>query len=274
MKKIRWGTLIAYIVLAIFAIITVFPFIYMILGGLMSFRETTTIPPTIIPKHFEWANYTKVFAQAPFGRYFLNTFITASVTTIVSLFNALLGAFAMVNLKFKGKGVVQIILLSLLMVPGEAIIFTNYNTIAQMGLLNTYIGLVLPFLTSIFYMYYLQSYFGSISQTIYKAAMINGASDWEYIWRILVPMSKGGLFTVTLLSFISGWNSFLWPLLVTNEDSMRLLNNGLTSFASDAGSETQLQLAAATLTVLPILILYFIFRKQIIRGVVRNDLKG
>ena len=104
--------------------------------------------------------------------------------------------------------------------------------------------------------------------------MIDGASDWEYIWRILVPMSKGGLFTVALLSFISGWNSFLWPLLVTNEDSMRLLNNGLTSFASDAGSETQLQLAAATLTVLPILILYFIFRKQIIRGVVRNDLKA
>ena len=274
MKKIRWGTLIAYIILAIFAIITVFPFIYMILGGLMSFRETTTIPPTIIPKHFEWSNYAKVFAQAPFARYFLNTFITARVTTIVSLFNALLGAFAMVNLKFKGKGVVQMVLLSLLMVPGEAIIFTNYNTIARMGLLNTYIGLVLPFLTSIFYMYYLQSYFGSISQTIYKAAMIDGASDWEYIWKILVPMSKGGLFTVALLSFISGWNSFLWPLLVTNEDSMRLLNNGLTSFASDAGSETQLQLAAATLTVLPILILYFIFRKQIIRGVVRNDLKG
>ena len=101
MKKIRWGTLIAYIVLAIFAIITVFPFVYMILGGLMSFRETTTIPPTLIPKHFEWSNYAKVFAQAPFARYFLNTFITATVTTVVSLFNALLGAFAMVNLKFK-----------------------------------------------------------------------------------------------------------------------------------------------------------------------------
>lgn len=274
MKRIRWGVLIAYIVLIFFAIITVFPFIYMILGGLMSFQETTKIPPTLWPKSPQWSNYAKVFAQAPFARYFLNTFITASVTTIVSLFNSLLGAFAMVNLHFKGKHLVQIILLSLLMVPGEAIIFTNYNTIARMGLLNTYLGLVLPFLTSIFYMYYLQSYFGSISKTIYKAAIIDGASDWEYIWRILVPMSKGGLFTVGLLSFISGWNSFLWPLLVTNEDSMRLLNNGLTSFASEAGSETQLQLAAATLTVLPILILYFIFRKQIIQGVVRNDLKG
>lgn len=274
MKKIRIGNLIAYLVLAIFALITVFPFVYMILGGLMSYSETTTIPPTLIPHKFNWENYAKVFAQAPFARYFLNTFITASVTTIVSLFNALLAAFALTSLKFKGKGLVQSLLLSLLMVPGEAIIFTNYNTIAKMGLLNTYLGLVLPFLTSIFYMYYLQSYFGSISDTIYKAAMINGASDWEYIWKVLVPMSKGGLFTVGLLSFISGWNAFLWPLLVNNEDSMRLLNNGLSSFASDSGSETELQLAAATLTVLPILIVYFIFRKQIIRGVVRNDLKG
>ncbi|MBD5430698.1 carbohydrate ABC transporter permease [Lactobacillus sp.] len=273
-SKFRWGMILVYFFIAIFAIITVFPFIYMILGGLMSYQETTTIPPTIIPKSFNWSNYQKVFEQAPFARYFLNTFITATVTTVVTFFTSILGAFAMTSLKFKGKGFVQLVLLSLLMVPGEAIIFTNYNTIAQMGLLNTYLGLVLPFLTSIFYMYYLQSYFTAISPTIYKAAKIDGASDWEYVWKILVPMSKGGLITVALLSFISGWNSFLWPLLVTNEDNMRLLNNGLSAFASDAGAQTQLQLAAATLTVLPVLIIYFIFRKQIINGVVRNDLKA
>lgn len=273
-KKLRWGMIFVYLFIGIFGIITVFPFIYMILGGLMSYQETTTIPPTLIPKVFRWSNYQKVFEQAPFARYFLNTFITAATTTIVTLFTSIFGAFAMTNLKFKGKGLIQLIFLSLLMVPGEAIIFTNYNTIAHLGLLNTYLGLVLPFLTSIFYMYYLQSYFTAISPTIYKAAMIDGASDWEYIWRILVPMSKGGLITVALLSFISGWNSFLWPLLVTNEDKMRLLNNGLAAFASDAGAQTQLQLAAATLTVVPVLIVYFIFRKQIIRGVVRNDLKA
>ncbi|MBP2058057.1 multiple sugar transport system permease protein [Lactobacillus colini] len=273
-SKFRWGMIFVYLFIAIFAIVTVFPFIYMILGGLMSYQETTTIPPTIIPKNWNWSNYQKVFQQAPFARYFLNTFITASVTTVVTLFTSVLGAFAMTSLKFKGKGFVQLVFLSLLMVPGEAIIFTNYNTIAQLGLLNTYLGLVLPFLTSIFYMYYLQSYFTAISPTIYKASKIDGASDWEYVWKILVPMSKGGLVTVALLSFISGWNSFLWPLLVTNEDSMRLLNNGLSSFANDAGAQTQLQLAAATLTVLPVLIIYFIFRKQIINGVVRNDLKA
>lgn len=273
-KKLRWGMIFVYLFIGIFGIITVFPFIYMILGGLMSYQETTTIPPTLIPKVFRWSNYQKVFEQAPFARYFLNTFITAATTTIVTLFTSILGAFAMTNLKFRRKGLIQLVFLSLLMVPGEAIIFTNYNTIAHLGLLNTYLGLVLPFLTSIFYMYYLQSYFTAISPTIYKAAMIDGASDWEYIWRILVPMSKGGLITVALLSFISGWNSFLWPLLVTNEDKMRLLNNGLAAFASDAGAQTQLQLAAATLTVVPVLIVYFIFRKQIIRGVVRNDLKA
>ena len=273
-KKLRWGMIFVYLFIGIFGIITVFPFIYMILGGLMSYQETTTIPPTLIPKTLRWSNYQKVFEQAPFARYFLNTFITAATTTIVTLFTSILGAFAMTNLKFQGKGFIQLIFLSLLMVPGEAIIFTNYNTIAHLGLLNTYLGLVLPFLTSIFYMYYLQSYFTAISPTIYKAAMIDGASDWEYIWKILVPMSKGGLITVALLSFISGWNSFLWPLLVTNEDKMRLLNNGLAAFASDAGAQTQLQLAAATLTVVPVLIVYFIFRKQIIRGVVRNDLKA
>ena len=192
MKKINFGLLLVYLFVGIFAIITVFPFIYMILGGLMSFQETTTIPPTFFPHHLQWGNYGKVFAEAPFAKYFLNTLITASVTTIVSLFNSILGAFALTNLRFKGKAVVKVIMLSLLMVPGEAIIFTNYNTIARMGLLNTYIGLVLPFLTSIFYMYYLMTYFGAISPTIYKAAMIDGASDWEYVWRILVPMSKGG----------------------------------------------------------------------------------
>ncbi|WP_276804800.1 carbohydrate ABC transporter permease [Lactobacillus hominis] len=273
-SKFRWGMIFIYLFIAIFAIITVFPFVYMILGGLMTYEETTTIPPTIFPAHWHFDNYAKVFAQAPFARYFLNTFITAATTTIVSLFTSILGAFAMVNLKFKGKGFVQLIFLSLLMVPGEAIIFTNYTTIMSMNLLNTYLGLVLPFLVSIFYMYYLQSYFTAISPTIYKAAMIDGASDWEYIWRILVPMSKGGLITVALLSFISGWNAFLWPLLVTNEDNMRLLNNGLAAFATDAGAQTQLQLAAATLTVVPVLIIYFIFRKQIIRGVVRNELKA
>jgi multiple sugar transport system permease protein len=192
----------------------------------------------------------------------------------VTLITSTLAAFALSSLNFKFKNVVMAIFVALLMVPGEAIIFTNYSTIAKMGLLNTYPALVLPFLTSIFYIYYLNGFMQGISTTYYKAAKIDGASDMEYIIRILVPMIKPALITVGILTFIASWNSFLWPLLVTNNSDFRLLNNGLTAFTTESGSDTQLQMAAATLTVVPILIIYLIFRKEIIRGVAKNGIKG
>lgn len=272
MKKI--SSILAYIFLIILAVITIFPFIYMILAGLMSHQEVTSIPPTLWPKSFQWHNYADVFAKSPFLRYFINTILVATVTTIATLITTTLAAFALTSLNFKGKNIVIMILVSLLMVPYEAIIFTNYNTISKMGLLNTYGALIIPFLTSIFYMYYLNTYFRGISPTFYQAAKIDGASDLEYIRKILIPMAKPALTTIGILTFIASWNSFLWPLLVTNDKNMRLLNNGLASFATESGTEIQLQLAAATLTVVPILIIYFIFRKQIIRGVAKDGIKG
>ena len=137
-------------------------------------------------------------------------------TTVATVITSLLAAFAVTSLQFKGKNIVMMILVSLLMVPYESIIFTNYQTIAQLGLLNTYLALIIPFLTSIFYIYYLNGYFKGIPSTFYKAAKIDGASDLEYIRRILVPMCKPALVTVGILTFIQSWNSFLWPLLVTN----------------------------------------------------------
>ena len=148
MKKVV--TLISLIFLALLAIITIFPFIYMILAGLMTYSEATSIPPTILPESFQWSNYAEVFTKAPFLRYFLNTVFVSAVTTIATLITAILAAFALTSLEFKFKGLVIALMISLLMVPYESIIFTNYNTIAQMGLLNTYSALIIPFLTSIF----------------------------------------------------------------------------------------------------------------------------
>ncbi len=270
----RVVTIISYIFLALLAIITLFPFIYMILAGLMTYSEVTSIPPTILPESFQWQNYSEVFAKAPFMRYFLNTVFVSSMTTIATVITAVLASFALTSLEFRYKNLVVALMLSLLMVPYESIIFTNYHTIARMGLLNTYSALIIPFLTSIFYIYYLNGYLRSIPSTFYKAAKIDGASDLEYIWRILVPMSRPALVTVGILTFISSWNSFLWPLLVTNEKKFRLLNNGLAAFATESGSDIHLQLAAATLTVIPILIIYLIFRKEIIQGVAKNGIKG
>lgn len=263
------------VVLVLFlAIITIFPFVYMVLAGLMSYQEATSIPPTLIPEIFQFSNYIRVFEQAPFIRYFFNTVFVSGFTTMTTLVTAVLAAFALVKLEFKNKNLVLFVLVSLLMVPYESIVFTNYQTIARMGLLNTYAALVIPSLTSIFYIYYLVGYLKSIPISYYRAAKIDGATDLEFIRKVMIPLAKPALVTVGILSFISGWNSFLWPLLVTNEKKFRLLNNGLAAFTTESGSDVHLQMAAATLTIIPVIIIYLIFRKEIIRGVAKNGLKG
>lgn len=272
MKKIT--TLLAYGFLIIMAFITLFPFIYMILSSLMTAQEAAGIPPTLIPKAFQWGNYAEALRHAPFVRYFINTVFVSCLTTIGVLITTVLASFAFVKLQFKGKKIILMVFISLLMVPYESIIFTNYRTIAQLNLLDTYIGLIIPFIASIFYIFYLNQYLSSIPDSYYQAAKIDGCSDLEFIRKVLIPLAKPALMTIAILSFVASWNSFLWPLLVTNNTSMRLLNNGLSAFATEAGSQVELQMAAATITIVPVLILYFFFRKEIIKGVSRNGLKG
>ena len=140
--------------------------------------------------------------------------------------------------------------------------------------MNTYTALILPSLASIFYIFYLKEYLTSIPIAYYKAAKVDGCSDVEYIWKIMIPLSKPSLFTMGILCFINGWNSFLWPILVTNENTLRLLGNGLTAFTTESGTAVHLQMAASSIAIVPILIIYLIFRKQIIKGVVKSGVKG
>lgn len=272
MKKIATG--LSLLVIIILAMVTVFPFVYMILASFMTFQEATSIPPTLFPKSFQFGNISEVMKHAPFLRYFFNTVLVATLSTLGVLVTSTLASFALVKLEFKYKSLVLMVMISLLMVPYESIIFTNYQTIARLGWLNTYAALIIPFLASVFYIFYLKEYLTSVPIAYYKAAKIDGCGDLEFIWKILIPLIKPALVTVGILSFISSWNSFLWPLLVTNDTNMRLLNNGLSAFSTESGTNVQLQMMAATLTIVPILIIYFIFRKEIIRGVAKDGIKG
>lgn len=266
--------ILATILIVFMAIITLFPFVYMILASLMTYQEATSIPPTLIPSAPQFHNFVEVFQTAPFVRYFFNTVVVAGISTLGILITSTLAAFALVKLEFKHKGLIILVMVSLLMVPYESTVFTNYQTIARLGLLNTYTALIVPSLASVFYIFYLKGYLTSIPISYYKAAKIDGCTDLEFIRKIMIPLSKPALVTIGILSFISHWNSFLWPLLVTNDSSMRLLNNGLSAFATESGTDVHLQMAAATLTIIPVLIIYFIFRNQIIKGVSKSGLKG
>ncbi len=272
MKKVY--SFLSYAFIIVMSFVTLFPFVYMILASLMTFQEATSIPPTFFPKEFKWDNFSLALKQAPFGRYFFNTVLVSAVSTIGTLVTTVLASFAIVKLQFKYKEALLMGMVALLMVPYEVVVFTNYQTIAQLGLLDTYTALIVPSLASVFYIFYLKEYLTSIPISYYNAAKVNGASDLEFITKVLVPLSKPALFTMGILSFIGGWNSFIWPILVTNTKEMRLLSNGLSAFATESGTNVQLQMAASTITIVPILILYFIFRKQIIRGVVKSGVKG
>lgn len=272
MKK--FNSVLSKTFIGLMAIITLFPFVYMILSSLMTYQEATSIPPTLFPKELQWNNFKLAMEQAPFVRYFFNTVFVSGLSTIGTILTSILAGFALVKLEFKYKNVLVLGMAALLMVPYEVTIFTNYQTIAQLGLLDTYTALIIPSLASVFYIFYLKGYLTSIPISYYKAAKVDGCSDLEFIRRILVPLAKPALFTMGILSFISGWNSFLWPILVTNSKEMRLLSNGLSSFATESGTNVHLQMAASTIAIVPILILYLIFRKQIIRGVVKSGVKG
>lgn len=272
-KKIL-SKIVAYFFLLIGAFVMVFPFIWMILCSFKTHAEVIQNPPHLLPSHFSFDNYTRAFGMAPFGKYFYNSVIVMILSVLTTTTTSILGAFAFSKLKFPGKDIIFSILLSLMMIPFEMLIITNYTTIVRLKLINTIPALVMPFVASIFYTYLLRNFFDTISDNLYYSAKIDGASNWMYLWRIMVPIAKPSLFTIILLNALSSWNSFIWPMYVTTDGNSRTLPYGLQVFTTESGSLQELLMAASTIVVLPMIILFIIARKYILNGVSRGGLKG
>ncbi len=263
-----------YIVLTFGAAVMVFPFVWMVLSSFKTFQEAIAFPPKLLPSHFSFENYRKAFGMAPFGRYFLNSVLVMAVSVTCTTFTTVLGAFAFSRLNFPGRSIVFSVLLSLMMIPFEMLIITNYTTVVRLGLYNTLPALVLPFVSSIFYTYILKNFFDTVPDSLYYSARIDGASNWMYLWRIMFPLAKPSVFTIILLDALSSWNSFIWPLYITSDQRSRTLPYGLQVFTTEAGSMQELLMAASTVIVLPMIILFLAARKYIISGVSRGGIKG
>ena len=266
---------LVYLCLIIGAIIMVFPFYWMLVSALKTTAEFNSYPPTWVPENwFNMDNFKTAFSKAPFVTYFMNSVIVTISCVIVTGFTTILAAFAFSRLKFKGRDVIFSLLLSLMMVPFEMLVITNYETVTRLQMGDSLIVLIIPFISSIFYTYILRNFFLSIPDSLYYSARIDGASNWKYLWRIMVPIAKPSLVTIMLLNAISCWNSFLWTLLVINSDDFRTLPIGLYAFMTEGGSDFKLQMAASTFTVLPMIILFLFTRKYIVNGVARGGIKG
>lgn len=270
----RIKNILLYTFLGIGAFIMIFPFFWMIITSLKTGAEANSVPPTLFPANPTLDNYVYALKVAPFAKYFVNSLIVTVCCVALSMFNTILAAFAFSKLRFPGRDFVFAVLVAMMMIPFEMLVITNYTTVVKMGLYDNLLALIVPFLSSIFYTYILRNFFLSVPNSLYYSAKIDGASDWQFLWQILVPIAKPSLVTIGLLNAISCWNSFMWSILVINSQANRTLPFGLFAFTNETGIRYEVLMAGATIVVLPMIILFLFCRKSIVTGVSRGGLKG
>nr|WP_318540041.1 carbohydrate ABC transporter permease [Terribacillus saccharophilus] len=263
-----------YVLLSLGAILMLLPFVWMISTSLKAPNEVMAMPPVWIPSEWQFGNYSEASESAPFGTYFFNSIIVTVLTTIGELLTTILAAYAFSRINFYGKGIVFAVLLGTMMVPGEMLLIPNFVTVSNLGWIDSYEGLIVPWIASIFSIFLLRQYFFSVPQELSYAAKVDGCSDFKFLWYIMVPLAKPALITIALLKIIGSWNAFLWPLIVTNSQELRTLPVGLSAFTTEAGIKYELLMAASTMVILPMLLLFFVMQKYVISGVARSGLKG
>ena len=270
-------SVLTYVFLFVLAFVMIFPFYWMINSSLKTMDEYYLTIPTFYPHEMHFENYSNAMAAAAFDRYMINTLIVGVTSTVLSLFITIFAAFAFARLEFKGRDALFSLLLSTMMIPGEMFTVTNFVTVSQLGWIDTYTVLIVPFLVSIFYIFLLRNNFKQIPDALYHAAKVDGTSDMKYLFKVMVPLSMPTIISITILKMMGAWNSYVWPRLVTSSDNMKLITNGLrTAFNDDASGRIDypLQMAAVTIVSIPLFLVFIFFRKYIMKGVARTGTKG
>ena len=263
--------------LTIWAVMVLFPFYWMILTSVKSYGaynsewvpQLYTLSPTV-------QNYLDAFTAVPLTGYFVNTIIFTVVTTGVMLIVTVLAAFAFSRLQFRGKDLAFTLFLSLMMIPTELVVITNFVTITNLDMRNTFAGLILPSITSVFYIYLLKENFSQIPDELYFAAKVDGTSDFKYLLKVMVPICKPTLITITILKVIECWNSYVWPRLITDDQAYFLVSNGIQEIRENGFGRDNIPAMMAAVCVIsaPLIVLFLIFRKKIMAGVSRGGVKG
>lgn len=266
-----------HVFLAFWALVVLFPFYWMVLT---SFKSYGSYNSEYIPKLFVSSptleNYISAFSEVNLAGYFGNTVLFTVITAGVMLFVTILAAYAFARLKFKGKNIVFTLFLSLMMIPNELVVITNFVTITNWNLRNTFMGLILPSITSVFYIYLLKENFEQVPEELYKAAKVDGLSDWEYLWKVLLPVCSPTVVTITILKIIECWNSYVWPRLITDNEKYYLVSNGIQEIRENGFGRENIpaMMAAVVVISIPLIILFLLFHNKIMEGVKRGGTKG
>ena len=279
-QTLRRGRLLkglTYFFLTIWALIVLFPFYWMILTSVKSYGSYNaehvpaffTLSPTL-------QNYRDAFTTVPLVGYLLNTLIFALATTAIMVVVSTLAAYAFARLDFRGKNLVFTLFLALMMIPSELVVITNFVTITNMDLRNTFPGLILPSVTSVFYIYLLKENFEQVPDELYRAAKVDGTSDLKYLWKVMIPICRPTIVTIIILKIIECWNSYVWPRLITDDPSYYLVSNGIQEIRENGFGRENIpaMMAAVVVISVPLIILFLVFRRKIMAGVSQGGIKG
>ena len=271
------GKIVTYTFLTLWGLFVLFPFYWMVLTSVKSYSAYNG---EFIPKLYTLAptleNYKEAFTAVPLGDYFLNTVIFTVATTALMLIVTVLAAFAFARLQFPGRDLAFTGFLALMMIPAELVVITNFVTITEMDLRNTFTGLVLPSVTSVFYIYLLRENFAQIPDELYYAAKVDGTSDLKYLFKVMIPICRPTVVTVTILKVIECWNSFVWPRLITDNEDYFLVSGGIQQIRENGFGRDNIpaMMAAVVVISVPLIALFLVFRKKIMAGVARGGTKG
>jgi len=275
--KRRLGKTGVYAFLAIWAVAVLFPFYWMIITSLKSYASyASETVPRFFPSSPTFDNYKNAFTAVPLADYLVNTLIFTVVTTALMLVVIVPAAFAFSRMKFRGRELLFTLFLALMMIPNELVIITNFVTITNAGLRNTFTGLILPSVTSVFYIYLLKENFSQIPEELYLAAKVDGTSDLKYLMRVMIPICRPTVVTVTILKVIECWNSYVWPRLITDKKEYFLVSNGIQEIRESGFGRANIpaMMAAVVVISVPLIVLFLVFRKKIMAGVARGGTKG
>lgn len=280
-KKARTGRIVSniviYTLLALWGLIVLFPFYWMLLTSMKSYSSyNAEYVPSFFTLSPTMQNYVDAFTTVSLGKYLLNTLIFTLATTAIMLVVITLAAFAFARLDFKGKNLVFTLFLSLMMIPSELVVITNFTTITNLGMRNTFLGLILPSVTSVFYIYLLKENFAQIPDELYYAAKVDGTSDLRYLRRVMIPICRPTLITIIILKVIECWNSYVWPRLITDDPNYYLVSNGIQEIRENGFGRENIpaMMAAVVVVSVPLIVLFLVFRRKVMEGVARGGTKG
>ncbi len=265
--------LFIYFILIFCTVITVFPFVWMILTSLKTYEESIQIPPTILPEHFTWDNFRIVLDKFPFSAFYFNTFVSILLTIVLQLLLCSMAAYAFARLKFPGRDVIFYILLALLMVPGQIFLIPNYDTIVKIHMADTVTALWLPKLFSAFGTYMLREFFKGIPKSLDEAAILDGCNFFQIYFHIHLPLLKPALASLGILTAISTFKDLMWPLIVNNSMNKMTLSAGLSMLIGEHTTIYPQVMAGGLIAIFPMLILFFIFQKQFVTGITTTGVK-